>query len=149
MQILIVILHVLGATVWTGGHLVLAIGFLPAALRERDPEIIRGFESRFERIGIPALGLQVITGILLALPYLPDADAGETLSGHVAGVLVTKFVLLVATIGLAVHARLRLVPKLTPETLRPLAMHIIAVTVIAVLFVVVGASLRMVSAAGA
>jgi uncharacterized membrane protein len=43
MYQLMLILHVLGATVWTGGHLVLAITILPQALRRHDPELILGF----------------------------------------------------------------------------------------------------------
>ena len=33
---LLVIVHALAATVWTGGHLVLDLGVLPRALRERS-----------------------------------------------------------------------------------------------------------------
>jgi len=39
---LLVALHLLGAAVWVGGHLVLSISVLPRALRARDPGIIRG-----------------------------------------------------------------------------------------------------------
>ncbi len=49
----------LGATVWTGGHLVLAIGFLPGALKSGDASLLRSVEERFERVGIPALLLQI------------------------------------------------------------------------------------------
>jgi uncharacterized membrane protein len=37
---ILVILHTLGATVWTGGHLVLAATVLPSALKHRDPNRI-------------------------------------------------------------------------------------------------------------
>jgi uncharacterized membrane protein len=40
----IVFLHVLGASVWVGGHLVLATSVLPRALKARKPEILLGFE---------------------------------------------------------------------------------------------------------
>jgi hypothetical protein len=49
----------------------------------------------------------------------------------------------VATLGLAVHARLRLIPRLSDVTPPTLAWHIRAVTIAAVLFVVVGASIRV------
>lgn len=32
-------LHLLGAAIWVGGHLVLALGILPGALRRRDPQV--------------------------------------------------------------------------------------------------------------
>ncbi len=41
---LLVIVHALAATVWTGGHLVLDLGVLPRALRERSAAQIRAFE---------------------------------------------------------------------------------------------------------
>lgn len=49
---------------------------------------------------------------------------------------------LAATLGLAVHARLRLVPRLDRGTLQPLAYHIAAVTLLAVCMVVLGVSFR-------
>lgn len=52
---LLVIVHALAATVWTGGHLVLDLGVLPLALRERSAERIRGFEATFEPLGLTAL----------------------------------------------------------------------------------------------
>jgi putative copper export protein len=141
MNAALIVMHVLGAAVWTGGHIVLAVGFLPAALRERDPQIITGFESRFERIGIPALVIQVITGVLLAWPLLSNPD--EPIGAHVAGSLGVKLVLLLVTLALAAHARLRLIPRLRPDNLGTLAIHIVAVTVVAILFVVVGVAIRL------
>ncbi len=58
----ILALHVLGATIWTGGHLVLAFTVLPRALRARDPAILQDFEQGYERIGIPALLVQLPPG---------------------------------------------------------------------------------------
>jgi uncharacterized membrane protein len=62
----LVLLHVLGATIWAGGHLILSIAFLPKALKERKLNIILDFEKQYERVGIPALLLQVITGFWMA-----------------------------------------------------------------------------------
>ena len=52
---LLVVLHLLGATVWVGGHLVLSLVVLPRALRARDASVVAEFESGYERIGLPAL----------------------------------------------------------------------------------------------
>jgi uncharacterized membrane protein len=54
-HVAVVLLHVLGATVWTGGHLVLAATVLPRALKERSVDELRRFENGYERIGILAL----------------------------------------------------------------------------------------------
>ena len=48
---ILIALHLVGASVWIGGHLVLATTILPRALRNRDPSIILDFEKGFERIG--------------------------------------------------------------------------------------------------
>ena len=59
----LLIVHALAATVWTGGHLVLDLGVLPKALRERSAAAIRSFEETFEPLGLTALAIQVLTGL--------------------------------------------------------------------------------------
>lgn len=139
---IVLLFHLLAATVWTGGHLVLATAILPRALRERDAGAIREFEARYERLGIPALVIQVASGLWLAHRLLPDPALWFDWS-HPLGRLVTlKLSLLGVTVALAVDARLRIIPRLDQGNLRALAWHIIPVTVVAVLFVVVGLSFR-------
>ena len=55
-------LHLLGASVWVGGHLVLLFSVLPGALRRRDVQPVRQFEQLYERVGIPALLVQIVSG---------------------------------------------------------------------------------------
>jgi putative copper export protein len=137
---LLLLVHLLGATVWTGGHLVLAFAVLPRALTERDASIITSFENRFERLGLPALVLQLLTG--LALAHILLGGLGHLFdSTGTARAILAKVVLLVATVALAAHARLRLIPNLDDDNLPRLAWHIRAVTAVAVLFVVVGATI--------
>jgi len=62
----LILAHILGATVWTGGHIVLSLAVLPRVLKENSPERLLEFESAFERIGKPAMLVQIITGLLLA-----------------------------------------------------------------------------------
>jgi putative copper export protein len=137
----LVLLHVLGASVWAGGHLILSIGFLPKALRARDVSIIQNFEKHYERVGIPALLTQVITGIWMALIYVPFSQWGSLETTHHV-YLWTKLGLLAGTIILAIHARFFIIPKLTEAKLSLLAMHIILVTMLAVGFVITGLSFR-------
>lgn len=134
-------LHILGATVWVGGHLVLALSILPNALRDRRAATVHEFERRFERIGLPALALQILTGLWLA-HHLLGSPANWFHDDPVARAVQVKLGLLVLTLALAVHARLRVIPRLSDETLTTLAWHIRLVTVFAVLFVLVGASIR-------
>lgn len=137
----LVLLHVLGACVWAGGHLVLSIGFLPQALKYRDLSIVQHFEKHYERVGIPALLLQVITGVWMGTIYMPVSSWLTLASPHHV-YLWTKFALLAGTIVLAVHARFFIIPRLTIEKLSSLAMHIILATILAVGFVVTGLSFR-------
>jgi len=68
---ILIVLHTLGATVWTGGHLVLAATILPQALGNHDPERLHQFEKHFERFGLAALMVQVVTGGWLTWIYFP------------------------------------------------------------------------------
>ncbi|AIE72714.1 MULTISPECIES: hypothetical protein [unclassified Synechocystis] len=63
MLLLLIIVHVLGATIWTGGHLILALRFLPDALKKKDIAIVEQFEERFETLGLIALAGQIISGL--------------------------------------------------------------------------------------
>jgi hypothetical protein len=137
----LILLHVLGATVWAGGHLILSIGFLPQALKHKDVSIILNFESHYERIGIPALLIQVITGISMALIYVPFSAWGSLATSHHV-LLWIKLGLLAGTIALGIHARFFIIPKLTPEKLSLLALHVILVTILAVALIITGLSFR-------
>jgi len=72
---LLVIVHALATTVRTGGNLVLDLGVLPQALRERSADRIRDFEQIFEVLllawhirGITALAIAfVVAGALIRL----------------------------------------------------------------------------------
>ena len=139
----LVIVHALAATVWTGGHLILDLGVLPTALRVQSAQRIRDFEELFEPLGLTALAIQVVTGFWMAWIYLPGGQ-GLFQRDNPVGILVgTKLVLLAATAALAIHARLRLIPQLNDSNLNGLAWHIRAITALAIAFVVVGALIRL------
>lgn len=138
----ILLLHVLAATVWTGGHLVLAGTILPQVLRKRSvPELLR-FESAYEALGMSALGIQVASGLWLAYRIIPDPGSWFTIDHPISRLILTKLILLLLTAIVALDARLRIIPHLTAETLPAMARRIVAVTLISVLFVVVGVSFR-------
>lgn len=132
--------HLLGASVWIGGHLVLALGILPGALRRRDVQAIRNFEQVFEKIGLPALLLQVVTGLWLASLWLPHTlwlgDSPQ------AELIQAKLGLLALTAALGVHARLVLIPRLSAERLPALGWHIVLITLSALAFAWVGSGFR-------
>jgi putative copper export protein len=140
---ILVILHTLGATVWTGGHLVLAVTVLPQALKNREPDRIRQFEEYFEGFGLSALLLQVITGLGLTWLYFPDFRNFWAFDSFLSVYIGIKLVLLLLTLILAIHSRFFIIPNLSKDTLNSLALHIVAVTTLAVLFVILGAGIRL------
>jgi putative copper export protein len=139
---LILFLHILGATIWTGGHIVLSVVVLPGVLRERAPDRLLRFESAFEKIGMPALLVQIVTGVLLAKRLMPDFAGWFDFSNPVAHVVVTKLTLLAITVVLALDARFRVLPKFDETRLTDMAWHIVPVTILSVLFVAAGVSFR-------
>lgn len=138
----ILLLHILGASVWTGGHLILATVILPRALKHRDVEGIRNFENAYEKIGIPALVAQIASGLWLAHRMLPDVSLWFQWSHPLGRLVAIKLTLLALTALLGIDARLRVIPRLGTHNLNTLAWHIIPVTILSVLFVVVGVSFR-------
>lgn len=138
----IILLHVLAATIWVGGHLVLAIGILPAVLKNRDFDLLQSFESRYEKVGMPALLILVITGIYMALNYLPFVQWFD-FSNHLSKHISLKLIWLGLTVVFALNARFRVIPNLSAKTLPVMGFHIISVTLLSILFLITGLSFRL------
>ncbi|MBL8035026.1 MAG: CopD family protein [Leptospiraceae bacterium] len=134
----IIALHLIAATIWTGGHLVLFFAVLLPALKARDHQRITAFEQHFEKVGIPALAVLIGTGIYMAFYHVPHFSDWFTLSTAASRTITLKLSFLLFTIVLAAHARLKIIPTLSEKTLNKLAIHISLVTVTAVLFALTG-----------
>jgi uncharacterized membrane protein len=137
---LLVFVHVLGATVWTGGHLVLALVILPRALRLHDPVIVQDFEAGYERLAVPALVMQVVTGVWLAILARPSQLTWMDITVFPISHVALKLLLLVGVLALG-HAKRRVLPELDAGTLRRYGMHVIAVTLLSVGLVALGVGL--------
>jgi putative copper export protein len=142
MNFWLLFVHLLGAAIWTGGHLVLALGVLPLALRRRDPGLVQAFEERYEPVGLVALATQLVTGIELTRGYFPGFHGLTNFDNPIAVAALTKLGLLLLTVVLAVDARLRIIPRLGRHNLNALAWHIIPVTLLAVALAYVGLRFR-------
>ncbi|XOV79877.1 MAG: CopD family protein [Aestuariibacter sp.] len=138
----LLLVHILCATIWTGGHIVLSCVVLPAALKNRTPEVLLKFESGYEKLAMPALLLQVLTGIALAYRYMPNAANWVNPNDPISRLITAKLLLLALIAGFAIHARFRVLPNLNQNNLTVMAWHIIPVTLFSILFVVVGVSFR-------
>lgn len=139
---LLLFLHILAATIWTGGHIVLSTVILPKVLKAKSVEMLIDFESVYEKIGMPALVIQIVTGLLLTHRIQPDFVTWfDTSSVHTHPILA-KLTLLTLTFCFALNARFRVIPNLSRETLNIMAVHIVAVTLLSIAFVFVGVSFR-------
>ena len=136
------ILHLLGACIWIGGHLLLLIRYLPQAINENEPDIVKSFEKKFEPLGLPALLLQIITGILLAYHYNVRIENWFSFSNGIEIVVSVKLMLLLSTLVLAVHARIFIIPKLSSRNLTQLGIHILLINIIAIAMLVMGTFIR-------
>lgn len=91
-------LHVLSATIWVGGQIVLA-GLVPA-LRRHDASLTKVAARAFNRVAWPAFGVVVITGIWNLL----SIDVSSTDWNYQSTVMVHVLLAGAAGAAAAVHA---------------------------------------------
>ena len=139
---LLLILHLLGSAIWVGGHLILSFIILPEVLRKKDPEILLKFEKKYERIGLPALLVMVITGIWMAYQLGVNAGRWFHFADPVETVVSLKLSLLFITVWVALSANIFVLPKIRPQSLSVMAFHIWSVTLLGAAMMVVGSFVR-------
>jgi putative copper export protein len=142
MYHLYLIVHLLSASIWVGGHLLLSLQYLPAAYKQKNVDIISKFEEKFETIGIPALGFLVLTGILMAIHYGVYPSQWFSFNTKLETTVSIKLSILLSIVLLAVHARIFIIPKLTYQSLNWLTLHVILVTLLSVSMLVLGSFIR-------
>ena len=140
---ILLIIHLLAATIWVGGHLFLSLRFLPEAIKNKDVTIIQNFKDKFEPIGMLALIISILTGILMAYDYDVTFTKWFSFSNGIEKVVSLKLILLFITIALAVNAQLFLFPKLTSKSLTKAALQIVLVTLIGVMMLILGSLVRI------
>ena len=139
----LVILHVIGATIWTGGHLVLSTTVLQKALKLKDKNILLDFEEQYERIGMPALLSQIITGVILAIYYSNDFWIIFLMDNKIHTIITIKFILLIITSATAIHAKIKVLPSLSNDSLPYMEKHVYIITIVAVVYVIIGVLVRL------
>jgi putative copper export protein len=139
MLFFVLVLHLIGASVWFGGHVVLLLCVVPEALSTHDPEVVIRFERPYERVGVPALLLQLITGLWLAHRYIPGVMDAFAFDDPLRRAVAVKLLLLVLTLVTGLHARSRIIPSLTAARLPFLAVHVLLITTLGLVMLVVGA----------
>ncbi|GJH39673.1 hypothetical protein RCZ04_02230 [Capnocytophaga sp. HP1101] len=142
---ILLILHLIAATIWVGGHLVLAFGYMTKALKHNDFSYIGNFEKTYEPIGMPSLAVLVITGIWMAYDYNAGLSSWFAFSSPIERVVSLKIILLLTTVCFAISAQTRVLPQLRKGNLKKLpemAVHITCVTLIGVLMVILGSFVK-------
>ncbi len=112
LETILVVLHVLAATVWVGGTVALTFIAVPAIRRltgEHRREAMRALGERWRPIGWSALVVLVATGIPLAADVLPDGGSGAKV---VFGVKLGSFL---ALLGFAYTHDFVLGPRLAAQ----------------------------------
>ena len=142
MHHLILILHLFAATIWVGGHSLLCFRYLPEAIKTKDISPITNFEKRFEILGLPALLILVITGIIMAYDYNVSIGNWLSFESNIERVISFKLIFLLSTLALAIHARIFIIPKLSPQKLPLMAFHIVLITLIGIAMMVLGTFVR-------
>ncbi|WP_413512733.1 CopD family protein [Myroides odoratus] len=140
----LLILHLVGATIWVGGHIILSTVILPQVWKEKSVEKLFNFESRYEWIGMPALLVLVITGIRMAYLYNVKLATWFAFETPIERVISFKLVCLLTIVLFALSAQFFVLPRLKVDVkkLPLMTFHILAVTIISLVMLVLGSFIR-------
>ena len=116
MNFWLLFFHMLGASVWIGGHIYPVLIIVPNALKQHNAQALLNFEQGFEKLGMSALITQVITGLIMANQLLPNwsqrVNPFFNLGQDITILLTLKFTWLICTILTALSAQLLVIPRL-------------------------------------
>ncbi len=139
----LIIVHLLGASIWVGGHVVLLATVLPPAMRENSAARVIEFEKGYDRLGLGALAMQVVTGLWLAKLTVGDWRPSMGPPPTAVYLVGVKLVLLTTIVVLAGRAYHRVLPRIAEQGLKPFAVHAWVVSVLSGLMLVVGGLIRV------
>ena len=136
------IIHLLAACVWRGEHIVLVFAYLIPALKKKNLDEMLIFEDKYEKIGMPALLLLVVTGLYQAYVFVPDLNGWFDFSNHVSAHFSSKILMLFGIFAMALDVKLRLF-KMSKIPIYSFAGHVLVVTILSILMVITGLSIRL------
>lgn len=137
---LLLIIHLLCAAIWVGGHLYVAIIIIPSVLKSRNATKMLNFEKSFEPLGMPSLLILIITGIWMMYQFgvrLGDLFAFST---PIETAISLKVTFLLSTVALAISAQTWVLPSVrkSPKRIPVMAVHVILVALLGVALLTVG-----------
>lgn len=140
---IILIIHLLAATVWVGGHLILLLRYVPKAMKSNSLEELSFFRKNFEPIGMPSLFILIITGILIAYDYNVSIDTWLSFDNSIEKIVSIKLILLFVSLSLAFITMKFVLPNINEKSPFLLYGIIFLVTSIAVTMLVLGSLVRI------
>lgn len=140
----LLILHLLSATIWIGGHIILCVIVLPQVWREQAVEKLFSFESKYEWIGMPALLILLLTGVRMAYLYNVKMTNWFAFETPIERVISLKLSLIIGIVLLALNAQFYVLPRLKSDIkkLPLMAFHMITVTLISLAMLILGSFVR-------
>jgi putative copper export protein len=104
--------HLLGASIWFGGHVVLSFVVLPRARRREDPQALLSMLQGYWGLGLAALAVQAMTGPMLALRWVPRMSDWFRWQNSTQDHIASKVILLPVLLILTLLVRRKLWPRL-------------------------------------
>lgn len=141
---ILLIFHLLGATIWVGGHILLSVVILPQVWKEREVGKLFNFESRYEWIGMPALLIMLVTGVRMAYIYSVKIGTWFSFNTPIERVVSLKLCCLIAIVLFALSAQFYVLPRLKHniKMLPLMTFHILSVTTISIIMLILGSFVR-------
>lgn len=137
------ILHLLAATIWVGGHLLLLLRYVPKAIKSKSLEELSAFRKNFEPVGMPSLFILIITGILMAYDYNITFEKWFLFENSIEKIVSIKLILLFISLTLAFITIKFVLPSINKISPFILYFIIFFVTTIAVTMLVLGSLVRI------
>jgi len=137
------ILHLLAATIWVGGHLLLLLRYVPKAIKSKSLEELSAFRKNFEPVGMPSLFILIITGILMAYDYNITFEKWFLFENSIEKIVSIKLILLFISLTLAFITIKFVLPSINKISPFILYFIIFLVTTIAVTMLVLGSLVRI------
>ena len=137
------ILHLLAATIWVGGHLLLLLRYVSKAIKSKSLEELSAFRKNFEPVGMPSLFILIITGILMAYDYNITFEKWFLFENSIEKIVSIKLILLFISLTLAFITIKFVLPSINKISPFILYFIIFLVTTIAVTMLILGSLIRV------
>ena len=140
---IILIIHLLAATIWVGGHLILLLRYVPKAIKTKSLDELSVFRKNFEPVGMPSLFVLIVTGIIMAYDYNVTIEKWFLFENAIEKIVSIKLILLFISLTLAFITIKFVLPSI--DKLSPFILYFIIflVTTIAVTMLILGSLVRV------